>query len=264
MTKKLTNSLATITIPMLASLALMAFTLVGYPEVASTVEADKLSNYKQRQYKKDATRLALRMISGNGDYTAISPEVPQDLVESIYNALVAIHLSGTNKAHEVTKSHKLHTFPVPNVDHFSVIYRRDAPWAVPLRLGDNETDNEQINALCQQFGLIIENHVEWDEEQNAFSIRAKQSLNLAPIAKEFLNIQGIEQVDMHTPGGDGNDIEIKQLPDGWEIHYLVKFGSCLSGCENLHRWSFAVKKDGNVHFVGESGDELPDWMQARD
>jgi len=214
MKNKLTNTITQFTASMLVSLALMGFALVNYPTVVSNVNVDNLSSYKQKKYKKDATRLALRMISSNGDYTAISPEIPQELVESIYNALVAIHLSGDNKAKEVTKAHKLHTFPVPNVDRFFVMYRRDAPWAVPLRLGDNETDNEQINALCNQFGLVIENNVEWDEEHNSFHIRAKQSLNIAPIAQEFLAVQGIERVDLLTPNGDGNDIEIKQLPDG--------------------------------------------------
>ena len=260
---KFHNSTKTILSILTVAIALYGFTY-SFPKVTFNENADRLSNYKQKKYKKDATRLALRMISKDGNYSAIAPQLPEDMVESIYNALVAVHLSDLAKAKEVTKAHKLHTFPVPNVDRFFVMYRRDAPWATPLRLGDNETDNEQINSLCQQFGLVIENNVEWDEDHNSFHIRAKQSLNIAPIAQEFLTIQGIAKVDLLTPNGDGNDIEIKKIADGWELNYQVKFDGCISGCQKKHNWSFAINAAGEVKFIGESGDELPEWMKNDD
>lgn len=241
----------------------VVFTTMGF--VFAEVEPDdELSKYNQRKYQRDATRLALRLVSESPDYSEESPEIPQDLVTSIYDALKAVHLSNLEPARLVTRKHKLHTFPVPNVDRFFVVYKRNASWATPLRLGDNTTESEKINNLCKQFGLIIENNVEWDEEHNSFHIRAERSLNIAPIAKDFLQIEGVTLVDLLTPNGDGNDIQLRKIAEGWQLDYMIKFDSCITGCKQRHTWSFKVDRSGAVEFIGESGDELPEWMLESD
>ena len=254
------NHIKLISFLILGAIALVGFTFANAPTVKEAKSASSLSKYKEKKYKKDASRLALRLLNVEGNYKSVRPNLPEDLVQSIYNALVAIHTSKSVYAEAVTSAHKLHTFPSPNVDRFFVIYRRDAAWAMPLRLGGNETTNEQINSLCKEFGLVIESNVEWDEEHNSFYIRAKNALNIAPIADLFLNIQGIEKVDLLEPSGDGNDIVINQLADGWQLSYLVKFDSCITGCKKKHSWEFKVNTDGEVAFLGETGDELPAWM----
>lgn len=227
-------------------------------------EMSTLSDYKKNQYRKDATRLALRLQSDNRDFTELKAEVPTELVESIYQALVAVHLSDIKMAKEVTRVHKLHTFPIPSVDRFFVVYKRSAAWATPLRLGDTVTDNDRINELSEQYGLVIDKHVDWDNDHNSFNIRAKSSLNIAPIAKDFSEIEDVVLVDLLMPNGDGNDIAIKQLTNGWEISYMVKFESCITGCKKRHVWTFDVTNGKNVTFKGETGDELPAWMKKRE
>ncbi|MEL6863804.1 MAG: hypothetical protein AAFP19_05260 [Bacteroidota bacterium] len=221
---------------------------------------DRISAYKQNKYRKDATRLALRLQSEQMEYTELNAEAPEDMVDGIYDALIAVHLSDLEGARQVTRIHKLHTFPVPSVDRFFVVYNRTATWATPLRLGDNTTNSEELNGLLEQYGLVIDRHVEWDEEHNSFNVRAKRSLNIAPIAKAFSKIDDIVLVDLLLPDGDGNDIEVKKLENGWELSYMVKFDSCISGCKKKHIWTFQVLESGQVQFVGESGDELPGWM----
>ena len=223
-------------------------------------DGGQLSAYKKSKYLKDATRLALRLQSANGDYSRLRAEAPKEMVTSIYDALVAVHNSDHEKARLVTATHKLHTFPIPNVDQFFIVYKRTAEWAMPLRLGDNTTDSDLINNLLDRYGLIIDKNVEWDEEHNSFNVRAKKSLNLAPVAQAFSNIDGIVLVDLLMPEGDGNDIELKKLANGWELSYLVKFDSCISGCKKKHVWKFRVDNSNKVTFVEEIGDELPDWM----
>jgi len=231
-------------------------------EIVGNLEQE-LSDYKKNQYQKDATRLALRLQSDNHNFIELKAEAPQDLVKSIYEALVAVHLSDIEIAKEVTRVHKLHTFPVPSVDRFFVVYKRSAAWATPLRLGDNVTDNDRINELSKKYDLVIDNHVDWDDDHNSFNIRAESSLNIAPIAKDFSEIDDVVLVDLLMPDGDGNDISIKQIATGWEINYMVKFESCISGCKKRHVWTFEVSNGKNVSFKGESGDELPAWMKKR-
>ncbi len=242
-----------------AAMMLMSFSDSGGGNGDHT-QGDKLTTYKQNKYKKDATRLALRLVSNDGDYHALNAEAPKEMVSSIYNALVAIHQSEHPMAKLVTRTHKLHTFPKPSVDRFFVVYKREAPWAKPLRLGDTSTDSEEINSLLDQYGLVIDKHVDWDEEHNSFNVKAKESLNIAPIANAFSSVEEIVLVDLLMPNGDGNDIEIVKLDNGWELKYMVKFDSCISGCKKKHIWTFKVIDGKQVIFVGESGDELPAWM----
>lgn len=241
----------------------LSINATNYPVEADELiceEGGTLSNYKQSKYKKDATRLALRLAAADAAYTDLEVKVPKQTVESIYEALVAVHTSGLKPANVVTEMHKLHTFPVPSVDNFFVVYKRNSSWAMPLRLGDNSTDSEEINHLLEQYGLEIDRHVEWDEEHNSFNVRAKESINIAPIAKAFSAIDGIVLVDLLKPEGDGNDIEAKKTSKGWELSYMIKFDSCISGCKKRHTWTFEVDNNNKVNFLGEAGDTLPEWM----
>ncbi len=222
--------------------------------------APSLSNHKKNKYKKDATRLALRQLANGNGFENLDAEVPKEMVESIYSSLIAIHTSDLPEAKVVTTQHKLHTFPTPTVDRLVVIYKRDATWATPLRLGDDVTDNDKINELSEKFKLKIDRHVEWDEEHFSFNMRAEESINIAPLAKDLSTVESVTLVDMMEPNGDGNDIEIEKLPNGWEINYVIKFDGCISGCKKRHTWSFEVI-NGKVSFKGESGDELPKWMK---
>lgn len=219
-----------------------------------------LSTYEQLKYKKDATRLALRLLSTNKDYIDIKAEVPNDMVSSIYSALVAVHTSELPKAAEVTETHNLHTFPMPSIDHFFVIYEKTASWCQPLRLGGNTTDNEAINELLKTYDLEIDQHMEWDEGHNSFNVRARHSLNIAPVAQLFSMMENVLLVDLLVPDGDGNDIEIKEIEGGWELNYIVKFDTCITGCKQRHIWTFEVR-EGNTTFVKEWGDDLPKWMK---
>ena len=250
-------------------LGLMCFTNVniatangGDISTENPIESGKkLSNYKKTKYKKDATRLALRLLSENSDFSNMDAQVPTEMVNSIYNALVAVHQSEIQAAKTVTRIHKLHTFPSPSVDRFLVIYEREAQWAVPLRLGDDITDNEKINSLSEKYNLRIDSHVEWDDDHNSFNIRAKESMNISSVAEAFSTIENVTLVDTMEPNGDGNDIAIKEIGNGWEINYMIKFDNCISGCQKKRVWTFEVTNNGKVNFKGESGDELPAWMR---
>ena len=240
----------------------MAVANGGDASTGSPIESGKkLSNYKKTKYKKDATRLALRLMSESEDFSKMDAKVPTEMVNSIYNALIAVHQSENKAAKTVTRIHKLHTFPSPSVDRFLVIYKREAEWAIPLRLGDDITDNDKINSLSKKYNLRIDSHVEWDDEHNSFNIRAKESMNIASVAKDFSTVESVTLVDTMEPNGDGNDISIKKLNSGWEINYMIKFDGCITGCKKKRVWTFEVTNNGKVNFKGESGDELPAWMK---
>ncbi len=224
-------------------------------------DAAPISKYVQKKYYKDAVRLTLRLNAENKNFHALDAEVSEGTVESIYSSLMAIYESNVNGAEEVTKLHKVHTFPTPSVDRFFLVYEKKASWAKPLRMGDNKTGSDKINKLLEKYGLVIDRNSEWDEEHNSLHVRATEPLNIAPLANDFKKIDGVVLVDLLQPDGDGNDIEIKSTGNGWQIDFVLKFDSCIDGCKQRHFWSFEVNNDGDVIFLGEFGDELPEWMR---
>ncbi len=228
-------------------------------------DMDNLSDYQKKMYERDATRLALRYVSKGSDFSNLSPRVPMEVKNEILSSLLAVHKSPFNEALEVTRKHKLHTFPNPAVDKFQVNYKNTSTWATPLKLGDNITNSETINKICDDFGLIIESHKIWDDEKNLFIVKAKQTLNMAAIAEQFKSHEGVELVNMLIPDTDGNDILATRTSKGWRLDYMIKFDSCFTGCKKKHVWSFEIANissgSANVNFLGESGDELPDWMK---
>ena len=238
------------------------FQVMATPPVKSIhTSMEIVSKYVQKKYKKDAVRLALRLSSENKNYHALDINVSDNLKSSIYDALVSIHLSNLPDAQTVTRLHKLHTFPSPTVDRFFLVYERKVAWAKPLRLGQKETDSKKMNELLEKYGLVIDTNREWDEEHNSLHVRANEPLNVARLVEEFKKIDGVIKIDMLQPDGDGNDIEVKATEAGWMVNYILKFESCISGCKKRHYWSFEVNEEGDVIFLGEFGDELPEWMR---
>ncbi|MGK0388988.1 MAG: hypothetical protein ACI94Y_001722 [Maribacter sp.] len=268
------NILSKITFVAFLWLASSAFTMkednmknTATARYMASVELDDsgFSPHQKKMYEKDAVRLALRNIVKGGNYKSLGPDVPEEVRDELYNALVAVHKSPFGGSIEVTKKHRLHTYPNPAVDKFQVNYKNTSKWATPLRLGDNITSSKIINELSNKYDLTIDSHQTWDDKSNIFIVKAKTAINLAPIAEKFLKEVGVESVNMLIPSSDGNDIEAIKTIKGWRLDYKVKFDSCFTGCKKSHIWSFEIAniKNGsaNVNFIGESGDKLPDWMK---
>lgn len=224
-----------------------------------------LSSYLKKMYRKDAGRLALRHISDGSDYKNLGTEMPKEVVTELYTSLIAIHEAPYEESKEVTRKHRLHTFPIPAVDMVQIHYKNTSAWAAPLKLGGNETNNEDITTICTKYNLSIESHQIWDEQTNMFIVKAHTPVNLAAIAQLFKNIDGVQKVILPVPDLDGNDIEARRTSKGWQLNYIVKFDSCLTGCKKQRTWSFEVvninvHSSANVKFIGITGDDLPDWM----
>ncbi len=215
-----------------------------------------------RKFKRDAARLALRMESKKEDLRYLNIVIPKDNIESIYGVLANIYIQN-----EVAKSIaecNVHTFPNPSIDHLVIIFDREVDWARPLREGISETDNDDINDLLDDYDLIIEKHVQWNDTKDAITIRSKEPLNMAALANEFYNIEGVSSIDLGVPEIGGNDINIERVSNAWEVQYVLRFGSYISGKGKVHIWKFKAYDDGKVELVSEGGDPVPDWMRCEE
>ena len=215
----------------------------------------------ERKFRRDAARLALPLNAEQEDLRYQNMVIPRQNVDDFYRILSNIYLE-----HETAKSIakcNVHTFPDPSIDHFVVIFDKDAEWASPLRQGISETTSDDINDLLDEFDLIIEKHVQWNDTQDAITIRSREPLNMAALANEFYNIDGITEIDLGIPKAGGNDIQIRRVQDGWEVAYILRFGSILSGEGKSHIWSYKALDNGGIKFMEETGDEIPSWMRCQ-
>ena len=213
-----------------------------------------------RKFKRDAARLALRMEAKSEDLRYLNIEIPQDNVENIYLMLKKIYQSDP-VAQSIAKCN-IHTFPNPSIDHFMLIFDREVEWAEPLLDGISETDSDEFNDLLDEHDLIIERHVQWNETEDALTIRSNRPLNMAAVANEFYNIKGIKSIDLGIPEIGGNDINLWRKADGWEIEYVLRFGSFVAGKGKVHIWKYKYLDDGSLKFLTEGGDPIPEYMRC--
>lgn len=215
-----------------------------------------------RKFKRDAARLALRMESKQEDLRYLNIVIPKDNIESIYGVLTNIY-TGNEVAKSIADCN-VHTFPNPSIDHLVIIFDRNVDWAEPLREGISETNNDDINDLLDDYDLIIEKHIQWNDTKDAITIRSKEPLNMAALANEFYNIDGVSSIDLGVPEIGGNDINIQRIRNGWEVQYVLRFGSYISGKGKVHIWKFNALDDGSIEMISEGGDPVPEWMRCEE
>ena len=213
----------------------------------------------ERQFKRDAARLALRVSMEKGEDARYLPVIiPKESVVSLYKALISIYNSDET-AKSIARCN-VHTYPNPSIDHLVIIYKRNADWAGLLRQGVTETTSPAFNKLLEQYDLVIEKHVQWNETLDAVTIRSKESLNMAALASKFDDIAGVVQIDLGLPKVAGNDIKVRRVQDGWEFDFISQFGG--AGSSKQHVWRYKALYSGQASFVKEWGDPIPTWMRC--
>lgn len=224
-------------------------------------EPTELPKRLVRKFKRDAARLALRLDASQEDLRYQNIYIPKDNVESIYDVLSKIYLED-DLAQSLAQCN-VHTFPNPSIDHFKIIFTSDIEWAEPLRMGVTETDSRAINDLLDEYDLVLENHEKWTDTEDVIIVRSKEPMNMAALANEFYNIEGVVEIDLGIPEVEGNDIKIERQPSGWKVEYILKFGaSFVPGEGKQHVWTYLVADNGEVQFVEEGGDAIPSYMKC--
>ncbi len=226
----------------------------------SVTAREELPKMLSRKFRRDAARLALRLEAKNEDLRFQNIVIPQENVEMIFSILTNIYLE-SETAQSISKCN-VHTFPNPSIDHLVLIFDRDVDWAAPLQDGINETESDDINDLIDDYDLIIDKHVQWNETEDAITIRSKEPLNMSALANEFYNIEGVTSIDLGVPKIGGNDINVSRISDGWEVEYTLKFGSFIKDKGKKHNWTYKAMDDGTIKFISEEGDPIPEWMRC--
>ncbi len=220
------------------------------PQTKSTVPTSI-----DRQFKRDAARLALRIDAEKDDVRNLSVGISRDNLTGLYKALCNIYVQ--DETGKSIARCNVHTFPNPSIDHLVIIYRRNVDWAAPLSKGITETTNKELNKLLDQYDLAIERHVQWNDTQDAITLRSKEPLNMAAVGERFRDIPGVAQIDLGQAKFSGNDIRAKRISGGWEIEFLLAIG-----VNQQHSWKFKALDNNQVALLKESGNPLPAWMKC--
>jgi hypothetical protein len=208
-----------------------------------------------RQFKRDAARLALRLDAEKEDIRYLPIAISRDNINGLYKALCYIYQN--EEAGKALAKCNVHTFPNPSIDHLVVIYKKNVDWAAPLRQGITETNNKELNQLLDKYDLAIERSMQWNDTQDAITLRSKEPLNMAALADKFRDIQGVVQTDLGSTKLGGNDIKAKRIGGGWEIDYVLSINA-----SQQHTWKFKALDNGQVTLLKESGEPLPAWMRC--
>lgn len=226
------------------------------------VNDNVLPDYLKALYKRDATRLALRLINKEQRLSKQTIIVPEELVQAIYNALVAIRVSDYGAIDTIASKYYVRSFPVPNVENIILVFEHDAEWVEPLKQRADTTASVTINNIIRQFNLIMTRMVYLDEERAGLVLQSREPINIPALAMKFFTDEGIGSIEEVLPYGDGNDISIERTKEGWSLTYSVKFGNCVNQCQKFHDWKFAITESGEVSYLGSSGHTIPPWIGA--
>jgi hypothetical protein len=219
--------------------------------------------YLKKIYKVDATRLAIRLLSKEQRLSKQTVKVPEDLVQSIYNALVAVRLSDYSAVDTIASIYYIRSYPTPNVEHLTLMFEHDAPWIEPLKRKVDTTASPSINRLIREHNLMMTKMVYVDEERGGLTLQSREPINIPALTMKFFSDEGILAIEETLPYGDGNDININRTAEGWEITYSLRFGNCVNQCDKIHDWKFAVSASGEVSFLGSSGHSIPPWLAGK-
>lgn len=224
------------------------------------VNDNLLPKYLKSIYKRDAARLALRLINKEQRISKQTIRVPEELVQAIYNALVAVRTSDYSVVDSIAGKYNVRSFPIPNVESIILVFEHDAPWVEPLKQRKDSTASVTINALIREYNLVMTRMVYLDEERAGLVLQSREPLNMPALMMKFFTSEGVGSIEEILPYGDGNDISINRTGDGWEITYSVKFGNCVNQCQKFHDWKFTVSESGEVAYLGGSGHTIPPWI----
>jgi hypothetical protein len=204
-------------------------------------------------YREDAARLTARLLPDVTTPTGRQVELPADLVEQLYTALVAVHNAAALPARDtVVEVYRIHTLHRPATHMLLVHLDSTAWWAAAWRRGERLTGYDPIDGLLLQYDLSLTAYYQWSWG-DAGELQSSAPLNIAALAIPFRGIAGVRDAEPDEGVGDGNDITAAASGAAWQLTYSLGCGDCPSGCIARRYWGFQIDRVGGVTYQGSWG-----------
>jgi len=210
---------------------------------------DQLLTEQQKQnYIRDAEIIAVRYVNQRD---STQTDIPDELIDILYNGLVQIATSDLRKARQVSREYRIHAL-APDPREIIVYVNANTPWIAGWKKGESTTGNEKADKLIDQFNFSLADYTELNSEILA-TLRSNHAINGSAVGHLFEEINNVLYAGPDYIIGDGNHIQVLFFDDHLQFNFEYGFGDCPSGCINKHIWKFNVFQNGKVKFIGEQG-----------
>lgn len=253
--------------PILTISTVLLFWILCSPRQVSAQHSDLGKKaYQQSQlsvehnkYLDDAYRLALRLSYPKQDFREQAPEIPTDLVDKIYESLIAIYHSELPECKAISRDIRIHSKPYPVTDRISVLFQNE------LRLIEFQESGsaEGLMALVESYDLQWEKSFPAGAKQEGWVLLSEGPLNMAGLGEKLGTFSEIHTVLHPAKGREGTDIEVEYHPNGLTFNFILTWGACAKDCENKHYWTFLVDNQKQVNFLQDGGTPLPEWWTSK-
>ena len=206
-------------------------------------------------YLEDASSLALREIFSVGSKDTGKVEIPDDLVNTIYNGFLHIYNSESAARDSIIELYSIHTARYPAMHSLIVSVDSNKTWVKSWKEGNRLTGNDKIDGIMNRYDLELDDYFAWPFGHAAL-LASEKPVNLIALAALFGPINGVGYSEPNGFVGDGDNITIIDMDSHWEFIFSVAWGDCPAGCISRHFWYFNVHPDGVVEFTGSGGSTL--------
>jgi hypothetical protein len=230
-----------------------------YPLI-NPLDDSSIDETVRMNYQEDADRLALRIMQNLGGEAAAELDIPEELSNTIYQALLHVYISeGFSARDSVIDLYDIHTWPDPEMNRLIVMADSSTLWMQAWNQGLQTTGHTVIDSLMETYGLEVVDYVRGSSKSSRHSavLLSPRRRNIAALAGLFRVIDGIYAADPDNPVGEGPDISVWAGDNTWQVDYSLGWGDCLSGCINRYDWTFTVSYAGDVDCLGSSGPVIP-------
>jgi len=228
----------------------------GYPLILPALDFNVPEDVK-REYKWDAAVLTLRKMHEIGGAFDEQVELPKDLYNALYNALIHVYNSKLPARDSVVSRCEVHIYCLYEPYILNLDVDTAYQWVKAWREGQRLTGNPAIDRLMQQYGLRLAGYYEFCWGTVSVSLRSTRPLNMSSLARIFPTIEGVIEAwpEPYCAGG-GDDITARAERDFWELEYSIGWGDCFNGCGARRYWTFRILTNGRVEYMGSHGDPL--------
>lgn len=216
---------------------LFTLTILSFIFLCSNVQA------QDNSYSKDAVQLAARLVANQS-----VGDISEHLIYSIEDALMAVAQSTYVAASAVAYRYDIHTSPTENTTNLRIILGKEAAWS------QNISENP-IQKILPNYKFTLE-VTETTDAYVVLNLSSEKAINMKFIANEISFLEHVWMVELPTASLNKDDIRLKEIEDGYLLTYVYHTGSCEGVCGETHYWTFEVKHNGRVKFLGEHGADL--------
>ncbi|MEO6760090.1 MAG: T9SS type A sorting domain-containing protein [Saprospiraceae bacterium] len=208
----------------------------------------------RHHYLASAKILALRQMLGD-PALADSVEIPATLYNPILEALSAVYNATQYPERDtVTTCLNILAFPAPvSPIAFTLSADTSELWAKKLYLDYYPTGDSIVDDLLVRYHLRKTSSILGD--QYLFHFQVTQPVNTVALAALFDSVPN-SFAEAEFSLGETFNITLDTVADGLQLTYEVGWGDCPAGCIAHRRWTFLVRPDCSVQFLGVEGNPL--------